>query len=99
MSSKLLSVITGILISLSISGQKVTYSEPDKDDLKQTKFEIIGKVGSNLLIYKELRDNHAISIYNPDMKEVEKVQMDFLPDKLINFDFLAYNDFCYMFYQ
>lgn len=81
------------------SGQRVVYSEPDKNDYRQTEFEIIGKVGGNLLIYKSLRNNYAMSVYDFDMKQKDRVKMDYLPDRIINADFLAYPDYCYMFYQ
>lgn len=88
---------------LSIVGnalaQKVIYSEPDRDDIKQTRFEIIGKIDGNILIYKNLRDNHDISIYDMDMKQLDRVPLGFLPDRIINADFLPYADFTYMFYQ
>ena len=48
--------------STYIFGQQVTYSEPDRSDVRQTNFEIIGKIGENILIYKNLRDSHAMSV-------------------------------------
>ena len=63
--------------------QSITYSEPDRNDLKQTEFEIIGKVKNNILVYKNLRDNHAISVYDTDMKQLGRIKFSFLPDKLI----------------
>jgi hypothetical protein len=92
--------ITLLVISSSYAQtQHVVYSEPDKDDVRQTNFEIIGKVGANILIYKSIRENYNISVYDIDMKQKEKVKLEFLPDRIINADFLAYSDFCYMFYQ
>ena len=82
-----------------VLGQHVIYSEPDKNDYRQTEFEIIGKINGNILIYKNLRNSYALSVYNIDMKQKERVKLDFLPDRIINADFLAYPDFCYMFYQ
>ncbi|HEX8331733.1 MAG TPA: hypothetical protein VF622_03880, partial [Segetibacter sp.] len=79
--------------------QKVIYSEPDRSDLRQTNFEIIGKVGGNYLVYKNNRDVHEVSVYNNDMKQKDRVALDFLPDRIINADFLAYPDFSYMIYQ
>lgn len=79
--------------------QRVVYSEPDKNDLRQTNFEIIGKVNGNILIYKNLRDVHAISVYDMEMKQTDRIKLTFLPDRIINADFLAYPDYCYMFYQ
>ena len=82
-----------------ITAQKLVYSDPDKDDLRQTNFEIIGRLSGNYLIYKNNRDNHHISIYDADMKELDRVKLDFLPDRIINADFIAYPDFSYMIYQ
>ncbi len=82
-----------------LNAQKVIYSEPDRDDTRQTDFDIIGKVGGNILIYKTLRSNYTMSVYDMNLKEKDKVKLDFLPERIINADFLAYPDFCYMFYQ
>lgn len=81
------------------NAQHVIYSEPDKNDYRQTDFEIIGKVSGNILIYKNSRSSYSLSVYNTDMKQKERLSLDFLPDRIINADFLAYPDFCYMFYQ
>ncbi|MDQ6813470.1 MAG: hypothetical protein M3040_07040 [Bacteroidota bacterium] len=97
---KRLSVCLVLLLSICYTNaQRVIYSEPDKNDYRQTEFEIIGKVGGNLLIYKNTRNSYAISVYDLDMKQKERVKLDFLPDRIINADFLAYSDYCYMFYQ
>ena len=40
-----------------------------------------------------------MSVYDHEMKQKDRVKLDFLPDRIINADFLAYPDFCYMFYQ
>ena len=89
-----------LLISVSVvSAQRVVYSEPDKNDYRQTEFEIIGKINGNILIYKNIRSSYAISVYDMDMKQKERVNLEFLPDRIINADFLAYPDYCYMFYQ
>lgn len=89
------------LAILSFKGiaQQVVYSEPDRSDLRQTNFEILGKVDGNILIYKNLRDAHSISVYDMNMKEIDRIKYKFLPDRVINTDFIAYPDFCYMFYQ
>src|SRR4051794_33220886 len=79
--------------------QHVVYSEPDKNDYRQTEFEIIGKINGNILIYKNTRNSYALSVYDMDMKQKDRLKLDFLPDRIINADFLVYPDFCYMFYQ
>lgn len=80
--------------------QKIVYSEPERDDTRRMNFEIIGKMSGNFLIYKNIRNKHAVVLLDNDMKQISRVEHDYLPtDRLINVDFLAYPDFSYMFYQ
>jgi hypothetical protein len=90
-----------LLAGFSASAQKIIYSEADKDDSRRLDFEIIGKIGGNFLIYKNIRNKNWISILDNDMKQIAKVNQDYLPDndKVINVDFFPYNEFCYMIYQ
>lgn len=90
-----------LLTGFSASAQKIVYSEADKDDSRRLDFEIIGKIGGNFLIYKNIRNKNWISILDNDMKQVGKVNQDYLPDndKVINVDFFPYSDYCYMIYQ
>jgi hypothetical protein len=90
---------TGLFIMNSASAQRVVYSEPDKEDTRQTSFEIIGKLGDNIFVYKNNRENHNISAYDMNMKEVEKIPLKFVPGRVLNVDFLAFPDMFYMFYQ
>jgi hypothetical protein len=83
----------------SIWGQQITYSEPDKDDSRTLNFEIVGKMNGNVLIYKNYRDLHFMSVYNDDMKMIEKNRLDFMPDKVIDVELVQYPDVVYLFYQ
>lgn len=95
--------ITYLVICLFLTSfafaQRVFYSEPDRADLRQTNFEIIGKVSGNYLVYKNNREEHEISVYDNEMVQKERVKLAFLPERVINADFLAYPDFSYMIYQ
>jgi hypothetical protein len=63
-------------------------------------FEIIGKVSNNYLIYKNLRGKNYISVYDNEMKQLSRVEHEYLPeDRLINVDFIPYADYAYMVYQ
>ena len=87
--------------SLSSFSQKIVYSEPDKEDTRRMNFEIAGKINGNFLVYKNVRNRDWIVVLDNDMKEVNKVEQDYVPDndRMINVDFFAYPDFCYMIYQ
>ncbi len=81
--------------------QKLVYAEPDRSDSRRMNFEIIGKVGPHFLIYKNVRNQHWISVLDNDMVQVEKVEQEHLPinDQLINIDFVAYPQTAWMIYQ
>lgn len=96
---RIVAALVCLISFYNISAQRVIYSEPDKNDYRQTQFEIIGKINCNVLIYKNLRSSYVMSVYDMDMKQKQRLKLDFLPDRIINADFLAYPDFCYMFYQ
>ena len=89
-----------IISFLSLSAQKILISEPDRDDSRRMNFEIIGKMGNNYLVYKSIRSESYVCVYDNEMKLVDKVKHEYLPDeRLINVDFFPYQDFIYMIYQ
>jgi hypothetical protein len=90
-----------IIASFSAPAQKIVYSEYDKDDTRRLNFEIAGKIGSNFLIYKNIRNKSWIVVFDNEMQQLDKVEQDFVPDndRMINVDFFSYGDFCYMIYQ
>ena len=60
------------LLGLDMSAQRIFYSEPDRDDMRQMKFEILGKYNNQYLIYKNIRTRHYISVYDAEMKMKDK---------------------------
>lgn len=88
-----------LLAVLQGSGQRITYSDPDHDDPRVLNFEIIGKVGGKLLIYKNYRDLHNIAVYDAEMRMVEKNRLELANVKVLNTEFLVYPEFAYMIYQ
>ena len=88
-----------LLAFLNVSAQKITYSEPDKDDPRTLNFEVLGKINGKVLVYKSYRDWNYISTYDADMRLVEKTRLDFISNRLLSTDFLVYSDYAYMIYQ
>ena len=86
---------------LTLSAQKIVYSEYDREDSRKLEFEIAGKVGGNFLVYKNTRNRVWITVFDNEMQQIAKVEQDYVPnnDRLINTDFFPYSDFCYMVYQ
>src|SRR6187551_2332320 len=84
----------------SVHAQRILISEPDRDDSLKMDFEIIGKMGNNYLIYKNIRNESFICLYDNEMKMVKRVKHEYLPDdRMINVDFFTYPDFIYAIYQ
>ncbi len=79
--------------------QRITYSEPDKDDARTLNFEVVGKMNGKILVYKNYRDLHYMAVYNGDMKMIDKVKLDFLTYRVLNTEFIQYPDYLYMIYQ
>jgi hypothetical protein len=93
--------VVSALLAFTLSAQKIVYSEPEKDDTRRLNFEVIGKIDGNFLIYKNIRNKNWIAVLDNDMKQIASVEQDYVPDndRMINADFFAYSDFCYMVYQ
>lgn len=88
------------LLSLPSLAQKIVYSDVDEDDSRRMRFEIIGKVSGNFLVYKNTKNKNYISVFNNEMEQIAKEELDYIPDnQLINIDFFAYPDFTYLIYQ
>jgi hypothetical protein len=80
--------------------QKIVYSEPEKDDSRKVDFEIIGKIGDNFQVYKNIRNSSFVVLYDQEMKQIGKVEQDYIPDeRLINLDVFPYAEHSYLFYQ
>lgn len=91
--------ITAFFAVSFVDAQRIYYSEPDRDDLRQLKFEVMGKYGSNYLVYKNNRTRHFVSVYDAEMKQKEKVELDFIPDRAINVDVFSHPEHSMVIYQ
>ncbi|MEJ7627700.1 MAG: hypothetical protein WKF35_12610 [Ferruginibacter sp.] len=92
-------VLFVLIFSTSLSAQKIIYSDIIREDNPEINFEILGKVGVNYVIYKNVRWKHMLAIYNENMILKENARINFIPDKTFNIDFILYPDFFYMVYQ
>ncbi len=87
--------------ALSVTAQKIVYSEPDRDDSRRMNFEIVGKIAGNFLIYKNNRGKNTIVVLDNEMKQTGRQDQEYVPDndRMINVDFFPYSDYAYMIYQ
>lgn len=84
---------------VTVKGQIVKISDFEREDTRDINFEIIGKMNNNVLVYKNIRSRHKISIFDKDMNTIDNVKLDFIPDRTFNIDFIQYPDHFYMIYQ
>ncbi len=89
-----------LIIPIAIEAQSLKISDFDRGDTRDMNFDIIGKMNNNnILVYKNIRSKHKIDIYDNEMQTRETINLDFIPDRTFNIDFVAYPDFFYMVYQ
>ncbi|MBC7848225.1 MAG: hypothetical protein H7Y31_00745 [Chitinophagaceae bacterium] len=97
--SRILPVLLLLCPAVASFSQKITYSETERDDNRRTNFEIIGKVGGNILVFKNNRSDNDISVYDNNMKLIKRVEQTDLDERWINVDFVSYPEFAWMIYQ
>lgn len=95
----ILFIFSGLIMAGGAIAQTIRFSDVDRGSVDDVNSDIIGKVNNRILIYKNLRSNHSISIYDNEMRNIKKVDLDFIPSRTHNIDFVAYPDFFYMIYQ
>lgn len=98
MKARILFIVWCSMAHMAIA-QKLVYSDPEKNEARQTNFEILGKYNDNYLVYKNYRATNTISVFNNDMKLVKNIALDFMPDRVIEANFVSYSDYSYLFYQ
>ena len=96
---QLLVYLLSSIFCFTAYSQQITYSQPESNDIRSLNFDIIGKVDGNYLIYKNLRNNYDISVYNSSMKQIDNTGLQFMTDKTLNTDFIAYSHYVWMIYQ
>ncbi len=62
-----------VIFPVLLHAQKITYSLPDKDDVRSVDFDIVGKLNDHYLVFKSIRSDYSVSVYDDDMKLVDKV--------------------------
>jgi hypothetical protein len=98
--NRICSILFFILFTVvTVNGQIVKISDFDREDTREMNFDIIGKMNNNVLVYKNIRSRHKISIYDKDMNTLETVKLDFIPERTFNIDFIQYPDYFFMIYQ
>ncbi len=99
MVKKISCIVLVLLTGILASSQSIFYCETTKDETKTANFDIIGKYGEKLLVFKNLKNASYISVYDAQMKLIENVDLPFIPPKVIEYDIISFSDFSYIFFQ
>ena len=97
--SKSFFLLVIIFLPFLLNAQRISYSQPQRDDSRKTDFEIIGKINGNFLTFSNNRSDNSISIFDDEMKLQNRVNLSFLPDRYINAYFIPSEGFFYMIYE
>jgi len=96
---KLLSFVFILLLFKNAVAQKINFSALDKSNLKSASFQIIGQVGNEIFIYQKVNKQHIIRKYDQDMRNLDELVLDFIPEKSIKIDFVKSKNELVVFFQ
>lgn len=82
-----------------IHAQQIAYSIGMNDNIRTTTFDIIGACGDHLMIYKKSFNDHAIALYDRDMKVLDIIPLGFLPKEVKGTSFVNLGDKIMMIYE
>ena len=88
-----------LLTIAPVFSQDITYSVVHSENARDVSFEVLGKVGNNYLVYKNIGWKNIIQVFDKKMKEISNERLKFVPDNTLNADFIPYPDFVVMVYQ
>ncbi len=96
---KIILAFIGSLFILNASSQSIIYADILRADDRSSNFEILGTIDGDLLVYKNRGNNHKLTVYDNAMKVKDNVNLDFIPGRTFNLDFITYPDYFYAIYQ
>jgi len=88
-----------LLLSAGLSAQKIFYSLTDRNDARNLEYSIIGKYGMQYYVYKNIRSEHKITVYNREMEVKEDIYLDFIPEKISSVETFRMADGILIIYQ
>lgn len=91
--------IISLFIYCECTAQKITYGVRHNESARETNFEILGKVGPNYIVFKNIAWRNIIQVFDKDMKELSNERLNYIPEKILNADFVTYANNFLMVYQ
>ena len=97
--NRLLCSVIFLLSAHCVAAQNITYSVVHNENAKDVNFEILGKVGENYLVFKNIIWKNIIQVFDKNMVELSNERVKYIPERIINADFITYPDYFLMVYQ
>jgi hypothetical protein len=88
-----------LFLAFTVHSQEIHFTPLESGNERGMTYDIIGRAGRNLMIYRSFKNDHSISLYNDSMQPVRKIDLTFLPRQLVKVDFINTNEVVYLFYQ
>jgi hypothetical protein len=85
--------------AFALQAQEVYFSPLELSSEKGMTYDIIGRVGKQIWIYKAISNQHSIAVYNDSMQLVKKAELKFLPRELAKVDFINLGEEVHLFFQ
>ena len=82
-------ILISIFFGSPAISQQISFSEIRNEENKDMSFEVLGKIGANYVVYKNIRWKHVLTFYDKDMRIVKNHRIDFVPDRTYNIDIVA----------
>ena len=99
MGLRLLQILFLVFSMLEIAGQQLYYSSPEQGVEQLMKYKSIGRIGNNILVSRERKRKHVISVFANDMSLIRENEMSLLPKEVLDVDYINTGDKAIMFYQ
>ncbi len=88
-----------LIAAQPLLAQNITYSVVHSESARDANFEILGKVGANFIVFKNIRDKNILQVFDKDMVELSNERLKEIPERVLNVDFVTYPDYFLMVYQ
>lgn len=71
-------------------GQDLFYSKEEQFNFQQGKYRLVGSSGSNIYTFLETDKDYFLYAYNDSMALTAKIALDFLPQRILDIQFINY---------
>ncbi|MEN9952059.1 MAG: hypothetical protein RLZZ520_327 [Bacteroidota bacterium] len=99
MSRRGLAILFFCLFQLLGYAQELFYSPAESGVENLFKYEAIGRVGKNILIYREVKGQHVVSVFDNNMSLVRKVDLSVMPKDVLGVEFVNSGSNIVLIYQ